>query len=208
MGDLGFPSARTLWCALNVVDALWPAQEHSSDCQNFLISVLSLWSKSIRKTLGLADGCLAGTIPHFQSFWLIRFGRKSRSELSTTPGDFGMQGIAVPTHAGRLIWIFGLSVDFGWKIKSWDIKRRSKAWLIRKRIVNLCHDQKTVGNGPDNVLLGRAPMFSSHQKQNLSPDPHDIIIASSGLLNRENRWAKCYKPYQPDDFEEGWQELG
>jgi hypothetical protein len=103
-----------------------------------------------------------------------------------------MQG-ALPTHPELLDW---LSVDL--MENNWDIKR-----LIKSMVTSATYRQSAVMTkkqlemDPDNVLLGRAPRHRIKAEF-----VRDIILASSGLLNREIG-GPSVKPYQPDGLWEG-----
>jgi hypothetical protein len=156
-------------------------------------SILSFGPNYKKNRLGLADWMFSRDNPltsrvFVNQIWQEIFG----SGIVTTPGDFGMQG-ALPTHPELLDW---LSVDL--MENNWDIKR-----LIKSMVTSATYRQSAVMTkkqlemDPDNVLLGRAPRHRIKAEF-----VRDIILASSGLLNREIG-GPSVKPYQPDGLWEG-----
>ncbi len=156
-------------------------------------AILSFGPKYEKNRLGLADWMFSRDNPltsrvFVNQIWQEIFG----SGIVTTPGDFGMQG-ALPTHPELLDW---LSVDL--MENNWDMKR-----LIKYIVTSATYRQSAVitktqlEKDPDNVLLGRAPRHRIKAEF-----VRDVILASSGLLNREIG-GPSVKPYQPDGLWEG-----
>ncbi len=102
-------------------------------------------------------------------------------------GDFGVQG-NLPSHPELLDW---LAVDF--MENGWDIKR-----LVKKVVMSSTYTQSAVveeevlEKDANNVYLSRMPRLRL-----LAEHIRDLILASSGLLNREIG-GPSVKPYQPD----------
>ncbi|REG88234.1 PSD1 and planctomycete cytochrome C domain-containing protein [Algoriphagus antarcticus] len=156
-------------------------------------AILSFGPKYEKNRLGLADWMFSRDNPltsrvFVNQIWQEIFG----SGIVTTPGDFGMQG-ALPTHPELLDW---LSVDL--MENNWDMKR-----LIKYIVTSATYRQSAVitktqlEKDPDNILLGRAPRHRIKAEF-----VRDVILASSGLLNREIG-GPSVKPYQPDGLWEG-----
>ncbi|MCC5936622.1 MAG: PSD1 domain-containing protein [Lunatimonas sp.] len=120
--------------------------------------------------------------------WQEFFGRG----IVSTPGDFGMQG-ALPSHPELLDW---LAVDF--MEHGWDIKR-----LVRQMVTSATYKQSAVlsadklDKDPENIYLARAPRFRVKAEF-----VRDIVLASSGLINKEIGGPSA-KPYQPPGLWEG-----
>ncbi|RYY60765.1 MAG: DUF1553 domain-containing protein, partial [Chitinophagaceae bacterium] len=114
--------------------------------------------------------------------WQEFFGRG----IVKTAGDFGMQG-DLPSHPELLDW---LAVDF--MQHGWDIKR-----LVRQLVTSATYRQSAVitkekmAADPENILLSHAPRYRV-----AAEFTRDIILASSGLLNRKIG-GQSFKPYQP-----------
>lgn len=156
-------------------------------------SILSFGPNYEKNRLGLANWMFSRDNPltsrvFVNQIWQEIFG----SGIVTTPGDFGMQG-ALPTHPELLDW---LSVDL--MENNWDMKR-----LIKSIVTSATYRQSAVitktqlEKDPDNILLGRAPRHRIKAEF-----VRDVILASSGLLNREIG-GPSVKPYQPDGLWEG-----
>jgi hypothetical protein len=114
--------------------------------------------------------------------WQEFFGKG----LVKTSGDFGMQG-ELPSHPELLDW---LAVDF--MKHGWDIKR-----LVKQIVCSAVYRQSAVATAdkinkdPENVWLSRSPRYRV-----VAELTRDIILASSGLLNR-TIGGPSVKPYQP-----------
>ncbi|WP_339700720.1 PSD1 and planctomycete cytochrome C domain-containing protein [Algoriphagus aquimarinus] len=156
-------------------------------------SILTFGPNYEKNRLGLANWMFSRDNPltsrvFVNQIWQEIFG----SGIVTTPGDFGMQG-ALPTHPELLDW---LSVDL--MENNWDMKR-----LIKYIVTSATYRQSAVitksqlEKDPDNILLGRAPRHRIKAEF-----VRDVILASSGLLNREIG-GPSVKPYQPDGLWEG-----
>lgn len=107
--------------------------------------------------------------------------------LVDTPGDFGMQG-SLPVNQALLDW---LAVDF--MENGWDIQ-----YLLKKILMSASYQQSAavtpekIEIDPDNRYLSRFP------RQRLKAEEiRDLVLASSGLLNREIG-GPSVKPYQPE----------
>ncbi|WP_394352994.1 PSD1 and planctomycete cytochrome C domain-containing protein [Cyclobacterium plantarum] len=107
--------------------------------------------------------------------------------LVDTPGDFGMQG-SLPINQPLLDW---LAVDF--MENGWDIQL-----LLKKILMSSTYQQSALVTpekieiDPDNRYLSRFP------RQRLKAEEiRDLVLASSGLLNREIG-GPSVKPYQPE----------
>lgn len=114
--------------------------------------------------------------------WQEFFGRG----IVKTTGDFGMQG-ELPSHPELLDW---LAIDF--MKNGWDIKR-----LVKQIVMSATYRQSAVASkeklatDPENILLSRAPRYRV-----AAEFTRDIVLASSGLLNR-GIGGPSFKPYQP-----------
>ncbi|HSF52121.1 MAG TPA: PSD1 and planctomycete cytochrome C domain-containing protein [Algoriphagus sp.] len=156
-------------------------------------SILSFGPKYEKNRLGLSKWMFSRENPltsrvFVNQIWQEIFGKG----IVSTPGDFGMQG-ALPTHPELLDW---LSVDL--MENGWDVKR-----LIKHIVTSATYRQsavvskKQLEKDPDNLLLSRAP------RHRLKAEfVRDVILASSGLLNREIG-GPSVKPYQPPGLWEG-----
>lgn len=156
-------------------------------------AILSFGPTYEKNRLGLANWLFSRDNPltsrvFVNQIWQEIFGRG----IVTTPGDFGMQG-ALPTHPELLDW---LSVDL--MENNWDMKR-----LIKNIVTSATYRQsavmtkKQLEKDPDNTLLGRAPRHRIKAEF-----VRDVILASSGLLNREIG-GPSVKSYQPAGLWEG-----
>ncbi|GAB3649500.1 hypothetical protein GCM10028791_15170 [Echinicola sediminis] len=102
-------------------------------------------------------------------------------------GDFGMQG-DLPTHPELLDW---LAVDF--MENGWDIKR-----LMKQIFMSATYRQssevsdKSLKRDPENLYLSRSPRLRL-----TAESVQDLVLASSGLLNKEIG-GPSIKPYQPE----------
>ncbi len=120
--------------------------------------------------------------------WQEFFGRG----IVKTSGDFGMQG-DLPTHPALLDW---LAVDF--MEHGWDIKR-----LVKQMVTSATYrqsatvSQESLAKDPENIYLARGSRYRIHAEY-----VKDLVLASSGLLNREIG-GPSVKPYQPDGLWEG-----
>ena len=114
--------------------------------------------------------------------WQEFFGRG----IVKTVGDFGMQG-ELPSHPGLLDW---LAVDF--VEHGWDIKR-----LVKQIVMSSTYRQSAevskekLRADPENILLSHAPRYRIKAEF-----VRDLVLSSSGLLNREIG-GPSIKPYQP-----------
>jgi hypothetical protein len=115
--------------------------------------------------------------------WQEFFGRG----LVKSTADFGMQG-ELPTHPELLDW---LSIDF--REHKWDIK-----YLVKKIVMSAAYRQSAettrekLQSDPENIYLSRAPRVRVPAEL-----VRDIVLASSGLLNR-TIGGPSVKPYQPE----------
>ncbi|WP_409013331.1 DUF1553 domain-containing protein [Dyadobacter sp. CY343] len=120
--------------------------------------------------------------------WQEFFGRG----IVKTVGDFGMQG-ELPTHPALLDW---LAVDFA--EHNWDMKR-----LVKQMVMSATYRQSVVVNAdkrnadPENIYLARSPRYRIPAEF-----VKDVVLASSGLLNRQIG-GPSVKPYQPEGLWEG-----
>ncbi|WP_406566158.1 PSD1 and planctomycete cytochrome C domain-containing protein [Dyadobacter linearis] len=120
--------------------------------------------------------------------WQEFFGRG----IVKTVGDFGMQG-ELPTHPALLDW---LSVDFA--EHNWDMKR-----LVKQMVMSATYRQSVVVSAdkrnadPENIYLARSPRYRIPAEF-----VKDVVLASSGLLNRQIG-GPSVKPYQPEGLWEG-----
>lgn len=114
--------------------------------------------------------------------WQQLFGRG----LVKSSGDFGMQG-DLPTHPELLDW---LAVDF--MTHGWNIKR-----LIKQLVMTQTYRQSSVISpakeeaDPENTWLSRGARYRVPAET-----VRDIVLGSSGILNREIG-GPSVKPYQP-----------
>lgn len=156
-------------------------------------SILRFGPEYEKNRLGLAKWMFSEDNPltarvFINQIWQEIFGKG----IVTTPGDFGMQG-ALPSHPELLDW---LAVDL--RENGWDMKR-----LVRQLVTSATYrqsaviSQKQLEQDPDNDFLTRAPR--SRVKAEFV---RDMILASSGLLNREIGGPSA-KPYQPSGLWEG-----
>ena len=120
--------------------------------------------------------------------WQEFFGKG----IVKTSGDFGMQG-ELPSHPALLDWLAADFADHGW-----DIKR-----LVKQLVTTATYRQSAVipadklAADPDNILLARAPRYRIQAEF-----IRDLVLASSGLLNKEIG-GPSVKPYQPPGLWEG-----
>jgi hypothetical protein len=156
-------------------------------------SILRFGPEYEKNRLGLAKWMFSAENPltarvFVNQIWQDIFGKG----IVTTPGDFGMQG-SLPTHPELLDW---LAVDL--RENGWDIKR-----LVRQLVTSATYMQsatinpKQLEQDPDNKLLTRAPRYRVKAEF-----VRDMVLASSGLLNREIGGPSA-KPYQPAGLWEG-----
>jgi len=156
-------------------------------------SILRFGPEYEKNRLGLAKWMFSEENPltarvFVNQVWQEIFGKG----IVTTPGDFGMQG-ALPSHPELLDW---LAVDL--RENGWDIKR-----LVRQLVTSATYMQsaaispKQLEVDPDNMLLTRAPRYRVKAEF-----VRDVVLASSGLLNREIGGPSA-KPYQPAGLWEG-----
>lgn len=156
-------------------------------------SILEFGPEYEKNRLGLAKWMFSEKNPltarvFVNQIWQEIFGKG----IVTTPGDFGMQG-ALPSHPELLDW---LAVDL--RENGWDMKR-----LVRQLVTSATYMQSAVISpkqldlDPDNDLLTRAPRYRIKAEF-----VRDMILASSGLLNREIGGPSA-KPYQPSGLWEG-----
>jgi hypothetical protein len=140
-----------------------------------------------RNRLGLASWTVDKRNPltsrvFVNQMWQQIFGRG----IVKTSGDFGMQG-DLPTHPALLDW---LATDF--MDHKWDIKR-----LLKEIVMSATYRQssklseKKMQTDPENIYLSRAPRVRVEAET-----IRDIVLASSGLLNKEIG-GPSVKPYQP-----------
>ncbi|WP_209330138.1 PSD1 and planctomycete cytochrome C domain-containing protein [Lunatimonas salinarum] len=156
-------------------------------------SILSFDSGFEPNRLGLAKWMFDPKNPltsrvFVNQIWQEFFGKG----IVSTPGDFGMQG-ALPSHPELLDW---LAVDF--MEHGWDVKR-----LVRQLVTSATYRQSAVispeklEQDPENIYLARAPRFRVKAEF-----VRDIVLASSGLINKEVGGPSA-KPYQPPGLWEG-----
>ncbi|WP_339905811.1 PSD1 and planctomycete cytochrome C domain-containing protein [uncultured Cyclobacterium sp.] len=104
-----------------------------------------------------------------------------------TPGDFGLQG-NLPTNQELLDW---LAVDF--IAHGWDIQ-----YLLKKIMLSSTYQQSSMVKkqhltlDPENKYLARFP-----RRRLKAEEIRDLILASSGLLNKEIG-GPSVKTYQPE----------
>jgi hypothetical protein len=156
-------------------------------------SILRFGPEYEKNRLGLSKWMFSAENPltarvFVNQIWQEIFGKG----IVTTPGDFGMQG-SLPSHPELLDW---LAVDL--RENGWDIKR-----LVRQLVTSATYMQsatinpKQLEQDPDNKLLTRAPRYRVKAEF-----VRDMVLASSGLLNREIGGPSA-KPYQPAGLWEG-----
>lgn len=156
-------------------------------------SILSFGSNYEKNRLGLAKWMFSKENPltsrvFVNQIWQEIFGRG----IVSTPGDFGMQG-ALPTHPELLDWLSADLMENGWDVKRLVKQMVTSATYRQSAIVS----KKQLEKDPDNLLLSRAP------RHRLKAEfIRDLILASSGLLNREIG-GPSVKPYQPPGLWEG-----
>ncbi len=138
--------------------------------------------------MGLAQWTVSNDNPltarvFVNQLWQEIFGRG----IVKTTGDFGMQG-NLPSHPQLLDW---LAVDF--MEQGWDVKK-----LLKKILLSATYRQSAVttaaqlATDPENIYLARFP-----RKRVNAEFVRDIVLSSSGLLNKEIG-GPSVKPYQPD----------
>nr|WP_238325423.1 PSD1 and planctomycete cytochrome C domain-containing protein [Lunatimonas lonarensis] len=154
---------------------------------NTPVSVLPFDENLPKNRLGLAKWTFDEKNPltarvFVNLIWQEFFG----AGIVKSAGDFGMQG-DLPTHPELLDW---LAVDF--RENGWDIKR-----LIKTIMTSATYQQsaevtpKKLELDPENRYLSWSPRLR------LSAEHiRDLVLASSGLLNREIG-GPSVKPYQP-----------
>jgi hypothetical protein len=156
-------------------------------------SILPFKAEYPKNRLGLSEWLFDKDNPltarvYVNILWQEFFGRG----IVKTSGDFGMQG-ELPTHPALLDW---LAVDF--KEHNWDVKR-----LVKQMVTSATYRQSAVitkeklGIDPENIYLSHGPRYRVHAEF-----VRDIILASSGLLNKEIG-GPSVKPYQPAGLWEG-----
>jgi len=150
-------------------------------------------TKYTRNRLGLAGWLFDNNNPltarvYANILWQEFFGRG----LVKTAGDFGMQG-ELPSHPALLDW---LASDF--MEHNWDIKR-----FVKQMVMSATYRQSAVVTkeklavDPENIYLSHGPRYRIHAEF-----IRDIVLASSGLLNR-SIGGPSVKPYQPEGLWEG-----
>lgn len=150
-------------------------------------SVLAFSNKYPKNRLGLAQWLFDRSNPltsrvFVNRVWQEIFGRG----IVKTSGDFGMQG-ELPTHPELLDW---LAVDF--MDHKWDVKR-----LVKQIVMSATYRQSAVTSpeklqaDPENILLSRSTRYRMPAEI-----VKDIVLSSSGLLNRQIG-GPSVKPYQP-----------
>ncbi len=138
--------------------------------------------------LGLSEWTFAKENPltarvFVNQLWTMIFGRG----LVASVADFGNQG-ELPSHPELLDW---LAADF--RDNGWDIQR-----LLKQMVMSSTYRQSSVitnrhlQTDPENIYLARAKRLRLHAES-----IRDLVLASSGLLNREIG-GPSIKPYQPD----------
>jgi mono/diheme cytochrome c family protein len=156
-------------------------------------SILSFGPEFEKNRLGLAKWMFSPENPltsrvFVNQIWQEIFGRG----IVSTPGDFGMQG-ALPTHPELLDWLSADLMENGWDVKRLVKHMVTSATYRQSAVVS----KKQLEKDPDNLLLSRAP------RHRLKAEfVRDLILASSGLLNREIG-GPSVKPYQPPGLWEG-----
>lgn len=156
-------------------------------------SILPFKAEYPKNRLGLSEWLFDKDNPltarvYVNILWQEFFGRG----IVKTSGDFGMQG-ELPTHPALLDW---LAVDF--REHNWDIKR-----LVKQMVTSATYRQSAVvtkeklGIDPENIYLSHGPRYRVHAEF-----VRDIILASSGLMNKEIG-GPSVKPYQPAGLWEG-----
>lgn len=141
-----------------------------------------------RNRLGLAKWTVDKSNPltarvFVNQVWQQFFGRG----IVKTTGDFGMQG-ELPSHPELLDW---LAVDF--MENGWDVKR-----LVKQIVTSATYRQSSqvskekLAADPENIFLSRGARYRLPAEF-----VKDLVLASSGLLNREVG-GPSIKPYQPD----------
>lgn len=154
---------------------------------NTPVSVLPFDEQLPKNRLGLAKWTFDEKNPltarvFVNLMWQELFGMG----IVKSAGDFGMQG-DLPSHPELLDW---LAVDF--RDSGWDIKG-----LIKKMISSATYQQsaevtaKKLETDPENQYLSWSPRIRLNAEH-----IRDIVLASSGLLNREIG-GPSVKPYQP-----------
>lgn len=150
-------------------------------------SILPFTANYPKNRLGLAEWLFNKNNPlaarvFVNQTWQEFFGKG----IVKSSGDFGMQG-DLPSHPELLDW---LSVDF--RDHGWDIKR-----LVKQIVMSATYRQSAVispdklKSDPDNTLLSRGP------RSRLPAEfVRDLVLASSGLLNRDIG-GPSVNPYQP-----------
>jgi hypothetical protein len=140
-----------------------------------------------RNRLGLAKWTVSKENPltarvFVNQIWQEFFGKG----IVKTTGDFGMQG-NLPSHPELLDWLAADFMEHGW-----DIKR-----LIKQIVTSATYKQsskiseKHLNTDPENIYFART------SRTRLKAEfIRDIVLQSSGLLNREIG-GPSVKPYQP-----------
>jgi mono/diheme cytochrome c family protein len=156
-------------------------------------SILSFGPEFEKNRLGLSKWMFSNQNPltsrvFVNQIWQEIFGRG----IVSTPGDFGMQG-ALPTHPELLDWLSADLIENGWNVKRLLKHIVTSATYRQSAVIH----KKQLEKDPDNLLLSRAP------RHRLKAEfVRDVILASSGLLNREIG-GPSVKPYQPAGLWEG-----
>lgn len=156
-------------------------------------SILSFGPEFEKNRLGLSKWMFSDQNPltsrvFVNQIWQEIFGRG----IVSTPGDFGMQG-ALPTHPELLDWLSADLIENGWNVKRLVKHIVTSATYRQSAVIH----KKQLEKDPDNLLLSRAP------RHRLKAEfVRDVILASSGLLNREIG-GPSVKPYQPAGLWEG-----
>ena len=150
-------------------------------------SILPFPSTYPRNRLGLAQWLFNDKNPltarvFVNRIWQEFFGRG----IVKSAADFGMQG-DLPSHPALLDW---LAVDF--RENGWNIKR-----LVKQMVMSATYRQSAViskeklKTDPENIYLSRAPRLRLPAEL-----VKDLVLASSGLLNRKIGGTSV-KAYQP-----------
>lgn len=104
-----------------------------------------------------------------------------------TPGDFGLQG-NLPSNQELLDWLAVDFIEHGWDIQ----------YLLKKIMLSSTYQQSSIVRkehltlDPENKYLARFP-----RRRLKAEEIRDLILASSGLLNREIG-GPSVKTYQPE----------
>ncbi len=150
-------------------------------------SILPFPADYPRNRLGLAEWLFNEKNPltsrvFVNRIWQEFFGRG----IVKSAADFGMQG-DLPSHPALLDW---LAVDF--RENGWNIKR-----LVKQIVLSATYRQSAVVSreklktDPENIYLSHAPRLRLPAEL-----VKDLVLASSGLLNRKIGGTSV-KAYQP-----------